>query len=90
MALHAKGQAEHGVPSRGMTTQEAAELFGISVPAFYNKQRKGEVPRPTLPCGRYDRVLLERAMDRLSGIDREPPPLSPLDQWRSRRGSGQT
>jgi len=90
MAHHAKGQAENGVPSRGMTTQEAADLFGISVPTFYNKQRKGEIPRPTLPGGRYDRVLLERAMDKLSGIDREPAAPTPLDEWRSRRGSSES
>jgi len=89
MTRHAKGRAENRVPSRGMTTQEAADLFGISVPTLYNKQRKGEVPRPTLPCGRYDRVLLERAMDKLSGIYREPAAPTPLDEWRSRRGSGQ-
>jgi hypothetical protein len=90
MARHAKRRAEDAVPSRGMTAQEAADFYGISSSTFYNKQRKGEIPRPTLPCGRYDRVLLERAMDKLSGINSELPALTPLDEWRNRRGSRQS
>ena len=90
MSSQAQQQKENDVRSRGMTAQEAADLFGISLSAFYDQQRKGKIPRPTLPCGRYDRVLLERAMDTLSGIDSTPALVSPLDQWRSRRGAGES
>jgi len=77
------------IASRGMTAQEAASLYGISISAFRNKRRNGEIPPPTLPCRRYDRALLERNMDQRSGIDRKPK-ITPLDEWRNRRGSGQS
>ena len=74
---------------RGMSAQEAADLYGISITAFHDKRRKGEIPGPTLPCRRYDRVLLEKDMDKRSGIERGHA-VTPLDEWRLRRGAGQS
>ena len=88
MRRFARRRKENDVLARGLTGQEAAALYGLSVTTFYNKKKNGEIPPPTLPGGRYDRVLLERAMDRRSGIDKEPEQLNPLDQWRRDRGSG--
>ena len=72
-----------------MTTGEAAAFFRISVPTFCKARRERKILGPTLPGRRYDRVLLEQTMDRLSGIDRRSSALTPLDEWRNRRGSGQ-
>jgi len=85
----AQRQPQRDVPNRGMTAEEAAQLYGLSSSSFFKARREGKIPAPTLPGGRYDRVLLERTMDRLSGVDRNPI-LTPLDEWRSRRGSGQS
>jgi hypothetical protein len=91
MARHAQRRpAEDGVPNRGMTAEEAAALYGLSISAFHKARREGKIPLPTLPCRRYDRALLEQAMDRVSGINKLPKTLTPLDEWRSRRGSGES
>ena len=73
--------------NRGMTAQETAKLYGISTSSFRLKRRKGEIPGPTLPCGRYDRALILQDMDRRSGISERRPTSTPLDEWRSRHGS---
>jgi hypothetical protein len=69
---------------RGLTLKEAASLAGISINTFKKAQKQGKFPGPTLPGKRYDRRLLQDAMDRLSGInDRQT--LTPLDRWRASR-----
>ncbi len=90
MTRHAQQQAERNVTNRGMTAREAAELYGLKPSAFRKARREGKIPDPTLPCGRYNRVLLEHAMDQLSGINKQPAGLAALDEWRSRRGSRQS
>ena len=47
-------------------------------------RRRGLLPGPTLPGKRYDKNVLDRAMDKLSGI---APVLNPLDDWNAHRGS---
>ncbi len=77
------------VASRGLTRVEAAAYVGLSPSAFYAKQKEGLYPRASLPGGRYDRKLLDQAMDRLSGLDPKPDAtVTALDQWRKSRGSG--
>jgi hypothetical protein len=88
MPSRIQNRIERGVVSRGITAAEAAGLYGISEASFHRKRANGEIPAPTLPCGRYDRVLLERDMDRRSGIDRNQT-VTPLDAWRASRGSRQ-
>lgn len=73
---------------RGLTSRETARFYGLSSSAFYKARRNGLIPAPTLPGGRYDRVLLEKEMNRLSGIT-DPGPQSLLDTWRSGRGQNQ-
>ena len=89
MASQAQQRVGRNVPIRGLTAEEAAALYGLSLSSFYKARREGKIPGPTLPGGRYDRVLLEQVMDRLSGVDRQSTPM-PLDEWRSRHGSGQS
>ena len=78
MMGHAQRSAESAIRNRGMTAEEAAALYGLSLSAFHKARREGKIPGPTLPCRRYDRVLLEKDMDQRSGINRQAPALTPL------------
>jgi hypothetical protein len=73
---------------RGLNRCAAAAWAGLSPNAFDQARRDGKYPAPTLPGGRYDRRLIEKAMDRLSGIRDGDAPISALDAWRNSRGSG--
>ena len=73
------------VPPRGLSRMEAAAYAGVSPSAFSLARREGKYPNPTLPGGRYDRPLLDQAMDRLSGIVSKSDVMSPLDSWRGSR-----
>jgi hypothetical protein len=70
-----------GLVPRGLTLAQAATFVGLSASGFKKRQQVGDYPRPTLPGKRYDRRLLEAAMDRLSDIRKEGDDLSPLDEW---------
>ena len=72
---------------RGLSRTEAAAYVGLSPSAFSAARRAGIYPNPTLPGGRYDRTLLDQAMDRLSGIVSQSDVMTPLDSWRGSRGS---
>jgi excisionase family DNA binding protein len=69
-----------------MTCKEAAKLYGLPLSTFYKARCEGKIPGPTLPGRRYDRRLLEINMDEQSGIA-QTESLSPLDDWRKRRGA---
>jgi hypothetical protein len=69
---------------RGLSRTQAAALTGLSPTAFDRARREGKYPSPTLPGGKYDRTLIERSMDRYSGIDDEDTPASALNAWRNR------
>jgi hypothetical protein len=73
-----------GIDVRGLTLKQAATVAGLSVSSFKKAQREGKYPRPTLPGKRYDRCLLEVAMNRLSGIE-SAGGSTPLDKWREVR-----
>jgi hypothetical protein len=72
---------------RGLSRHEAATLTGLSPSAFDKARREAKYPGPTLPGGRYDRILIEKAMNNFSGIDESDTPLSALDAWRTDRGA---
>lgn len=71
-----------------MSRLEAAAFTGLSVSAFDKARRDGHYPGPTLPGGKFDRRLLEKRMDEISGIQISAGgQVSPLDEWRERRGA---
>jgi hypothetical protein len=76
-----------GVVPRGLTREAAAAFVGLSPTAFDKARLEQKYPAPTLPGGRYDLVLLNMAMNRLSGILVESEAANPLDVWRASRGS---
>ena len=76
-----------GLTPRGLTVSQAAALAGLSEGTFATARARGDYPNPTLPGGRIDRVLLEQAMDRLSGLLTEREVNDPLTTWESKRNA---
>jgi hypothetical protein len=74
-----------GLVPRGLTRERAAAFVGLSPAAFDKARSEGKYPGPTLPGGRYDLVLLQASMDRLSGLITEGEARNPLDAWRDTR-----
>lgn len=83
------------IEPRGLSREEAAAYVGLGARSFDEARKAGHYPAPTLPCGRYDRILLDRAMDKLSGVAVVPPAAGPADQqaamsdyqkWKEKRG----
>jgi hypothetical protein len=70
--------------SRGLDRRRAAELVGLSPSGYDQARREGKYPGPTLPGKKYDRKLIEQAMNRWSGLDEKQTPASALDRWRTR------
>ena len=60
------------ISPRGLSRTQAAAYVGLSPSGFGAARREGKYPNATLPGGRYDRTLLDRAMDKVS---RHPPQL---------------
>ena len=73
---------------RGLTREFAAAFVGLSQAAFDKARSDEKYPGPTLPGGRYDLILLQVAMNRLSGILTESEATAPLDGWRARHNAG--
>ena len=78
-------ESDRSFVCRGMSGKEAANFYGLSRSAFQKARREGRIPPPTLPGKRYDRILLEMEMNKLSGIVENES--NPLDEWRKRNGS---
>jgi hypothetical protein len=76
-----------GLAPRGLTREAAAAYVGLSPGAFDKARLDQKYPGPTLPGRRYDLVLLQIAMNRLSGLLTEGETANPLDAWRISRGS---
>ncbi len=72
------------IEPRGITIAQASKYVGLSESAFKVARERGIYPKPTLPGGRIDFILLKLAMDRLSGIHRNEPN-DPLADWEARR-----
>ncbi|NBB63352.1 hypothetical protein GVN18_29210 [Pseudomonas sp. ODNR1LW] len=77
------------ITCRGLTLAQAAAMAGLSEGRFAVARAKGDYPNPTLPGRRIDRVLLEQAMDRLSGIVSAEEEQDPLAAWESKRRARQ-
>ncbi len=79
-----------GLTPRGLTREGAAAYVGLTPAAFDKARLQQKYPGPTLPGGRYDLVLLQLAMNHLSGILPENEAVAPLDVWRMSRGARST
>lgn len=76
-----RGTLPANLTPRGLTISQAAALAGLREAAFATARARGDYPNPTLPGGRIDRMLMEQAMDRLSGILTEAEVVDPLNRW---------
>jgi hypothetical protein len=72
---------------RGLTIAQAAAFAGVSEGSFNTARARGDYPNPTLAGGRIDLKLLERAMDRLSGLLVEDDVMDPLADWETKHGA---
>ena len=79
-----------GLTPCGLTREGAAAYVGLTPAAFDKARLQQKYPGPTLPGGRYDLVLLQFAMNHLSGILPENEAVAPLDLWRTSRGAHST
>jgi hypothetical protein len=72
---------------RLISKAEAATYCGLSLSSFSNWQKQGIVPGPVRGTHRWDRIALDNALDKMSGIRREIPveQLSPYDQWKAKQ-----
>lgn len=71
------------IAPRGLTREQAAAYVGLSGTAFDKARIDRKFPGPTLPGGRWDLVLLNLAMDRLSGILTHNEAASPYEAWKA-------
>ncbi|SCB30798.1 helix-turn-helix transcriptional regulator [Rhizobium lusitanum] len=72
---------------RLLTKTEAAAYLNLKPTQFNNWIKEGRIP-PAIPgTHRWDRVALDRELDRLSGIATESKAVSELDAWKERRNA---
>jgi len=77
------------IEPRGLNRRQAAGYAGLAIATFDLYRRRGLLPAATLPGKRYDRLLLDQAMDELSGIAKGGA-TAPLQEWRRSRGARQS
>ncbi len=78
------------VTPRLMTRRQAAEYLGLSPEGFSQWVGSGRVPHALPGTKRWDRVAIDRAIDRASGIlpahgVAEASVVSALDEWKARK-----
>lgn len=81
----------HDVSPRVLTRQEAAAYCGLTLSGFHDWVTKGRLP-PALPgTRRWDRVAIDAALDRLSGLGPSSDgKTSALAQYRDKRNARQS
>jgi hypothetical protein len=76
-----------GLMARGLTREAAAAYAGLSLSSFDKARLENKYPEPTLPGGRYDRLLLDDFMNRLSGLVTVRECASELKLWEESRNA---
>ncbi len=72
---------------RAITKAEAASYCGLTPTGYSAWVRAGRVPGPLPGTRRYCKIALERALDRLSGVEASAPALSPLERWKAKQAA---
>ncbi len=72
---------------RLLSRQEAASYCGVSMETFDDYRRKGIVPDSVPGTSRWDIDLIDKCLNKASGIDQStaPEPTTHLNEWRTRR-----
>lgn len=68
--------------ARLLTKPEAAAYCKLTTAAFDNWRTRNLLPGPIPGTRRWDRVALDKALDKASGIKSESAP-SAYDQWKA-------
>lgn len=76
--------AQDRIAPRLMRKEEAAAYCAVSPSRLSQLVRAGTLPGPVPGTTRFDRVAIDRALDKLSGIE-PTKELSALEQWRLER-----
>ena len=58
-----------GIQPRGFSLGQAAAYCGVCVEAFWDWRKRGLMPEPWPGTKRWDRLAIDRRLDKLSGID---------------------
>lgn len=68
---------------RLLTPSQAAAYCGLTVGGLREWVEANRIPGPLPGTRRYDRLAIDRALDRLSGLTSHEP--SPLEKWKAER-----
>lgn len=83
-------RAEIQAPPRGMTREDAADYCRLSPTTWDKWVSEGKMPPPVTGTHRWDRRAIDRAWDKLSGLDMAEQRMSAdeiaLAEWRKARG----
>ncbi len=69
--------------SRLLTKAEAAAYCSLEKSGFMDWVRKGRLPGPIPGTYRWDRLAIDRALDKLSGLVRDPSPDALYNEWKA-------
>lgn len=74
------------VSPRLMTKAEAAAYCAVTPSRFYQLVKAGTLPGPIPGTTRYDRIAIDRALDKLGGLTAQAE-LSDFDKWLAEDGN---
>ena len=72
------------VEPRLMTRTDAAAYCAVTPSRFYQLVKAGTLPAAIPGTTRYDRIAIDRALDKLSGLTTDAE-LSPYQKWKQAR-----
>jgi hypothetical protein len=75
---------------RLMTQAQAAQYCNLSPAQFNTWVRDNRIPGPLNGTHRWDKVALDQAIDRLSGIVEKSSPEDALEKWKRNRDARRT
>lgn len=75
-----------GVSPRLMTKAEAAAYCAVTPSRFYQLVKAGTLPGAIPGTTRYDRIAIDRALDKLGGLTAQAE-LSDFDKWLAEDGN---
>jgi len=76
---------EVGLTPRVLSRAQAAAYCGVAPATFDKSVREGILPKPIPDTRRWDRVKLDLALDRRSGIASPSTASNQFDQWKAER-----
>ena len=81
--IHNHKRGVKTIEPRIVTKRRAAEYCGLSTSGYQAWVDEGFVPGPLPGTKRYDRLAIDRAIDKLSGIGGVSDPESEYEAWKA-------